>query len=294
MSLDNPETELELNDAAPLPDGEAALDATAEVEAEPEQLSIVIEGEDAPVDEYALDPEEEATLGDKGRKTLKQLRKVAEENAKRARELERKLAAVEAQQPKAAPPKRPTLEECGFDDDVFAQRMEEYTRAQIEVRAEQAKAEERAKAQEEEYRGRHARYVEQKASLRVEGFDAAEDAVKGALNVAQQSMIVRNVDDPAKVVYALGRHPKALAELAAVTDPDRFAYKLAQLERKIAVTNKPSVPQPESKLRGGGAAAAPVAVSAKSVDALRVKAEQSGDYTAYFAAQRALREAGKR
>lgn len=288
MTLDNPVTD-ELPEDAALIDAPEPEAEQPEPEAEPE-LSIVIEGEEPPEDDLALDPDEEANLGDKGKNTLKRLRALAKENAKKAREMEAKLAAIEAERaPRIEPPKRPTLADCGFDDEVFAAKMEEYVVAQAKVKEEHARLEQEQKASEEDYRARHSKYVESKAALRVTGFDDAEQAVKDALSKEQQSIIIRNVPDAATVVYALGRSPKKLAELAAIRDLDRFAFRLAELKGEIKVTTK-TPPPVETKLRGGTGSALPS--SPADLEKLRSKAQQSGDYTAYFAAKAALKSAG--
>lgn len=289
MTLDNPVTELETE----LPEGEADAIADVEaeeIEAEPE-LSITIEGEEPPADEFALDPEEEANLGDKGKKTLKHLRQLAQDRAKEARELKAKLAAIEAErQPKAEPIKRPTLADCGFDDEVFAAKMEEYVVAQAEAKAQQARIEQEQKASEEDYRARHTRYTEAKAALKVEGFDAAESVVKEALTKEQQSIIIRNVPDAATVVYALGRSPKKLAELAAIRDLDRFAFRLAELKGEIKVTQK-EPPKPESRLRGGAGGAVTGSLQ-KQLEAAEKRSETTGDRTEVLRIRRLMREAG--
>lgn len=284
MTLDNPVTELE----AELPESEAIAEVE-QVEAEPE-LSITIEGEEPAEDELAIDPDDEAQLGDKGKRTLKHLRQLAQDRAKEARELKAKLAAIEAERkPQVEPPKRPTLADCGFDDDVFAAKMEEYVVSQAKVREEQARIEQEQKASEEDYRQRHARYTESRATLKVDGFDEAEHAVKEALSKEQQSIIIRNVPDAATVVYALGRSPKKLAELAAIRDLDRFAFRLAELKGEIKVTTK-TPPQPETKLRGGSGSKLPTTPS--DIAKLQRVAEETGDYSAYFAAKAAMRAAG--
>jgi hypothetical protein len=250
-----------------------------EIESEgQDDLVITIEGEDA--EEEAADEE----LGPKGQQALAAARKAAREAASKARSLEAELAEARAMSaPKDAVIERPTLEACGFDPDLLEKKLEVYLVAQSEVKAKAAAREAEMKAADDDYQARLAKYATEKKAIKVDDFDGLEDAVRGALTKEQQSVMVRNVENLAHVIAALGKSKKALAELTAEKDIDRFAYRLAKLEGKITVTTK-APPPPETKLRGGGG----IAVAQVSMEKLKERAESSGDYTEYFAAKRRL------
>ncbi len=244
------------------------------------ELSIVI-GDDDPEDDV-----DESQLSDSGKRALHRLREMAKEKAREARELKARLDAVESDTKPKDRPKEPTLEECGYNDAEYAKRMKEYLKAEAEAEAEEKTRRAAQEADEADYRGRIERYTEARKSLKVRDFDAAEDVVRAALSKQQQSILIRNLEDPAKVIYALGTSKKALAELAAVKDHDRFAYRLAKLEGEIKVTQK-APPEPESKI-GKGSSSAAAMPSQRLADAEK-EARRTGDYTEVFKLRRASR-----
>lgn len=257
-----------------------------ETQEEPEaELQITI-GSDEPDDD-----EDTAELGEKGRHALQAARKAQREAASEARKLKARIAEMEAERaPKVEEIKRPTLEECGFDDEAYARRVEEYVVAQAEVRARAAAQEAARKAEEDDYSERHGRYTAAKSALKVDGFGEAEEAVREALSREQQSILIRNLDDPAKMVYALGRSPKALAELAKVRDLDRFAYRLAKIEGEIKVTQK-APPPVESKLKGGAGATVATGTLSAQLAAAEKEAERTGDRTKVLSLRRQIQAA---
>jgi hypothetical protein len=256
-------------------------------DSESEELSIVIEG-DAPEEEDVTDEE----LGEKGARAVKRLRELAKENAKKARDAERQLAEIKASTVKEVPAlKKPTIADCGYDEDKFADEMRKFVAAEAEVKANEDRQREKEAAEREDYDKRHENYKSAKSSLKVQDYDEAEERVREALSPAQQSMIIRNLDDPAKVIYALGRSKKALAELAGIKDHDRFAFRLAKLEGEVKVTTR-TPPPAETKLRpGSGSPGAVVSLSQQLAKAQK-QAEDSGDYTEVLSLKRQMREAG--
>lgn len=260
-------------------------------EDEEAELSITL-GDDAPEDEE--DAEIEAELGDKGKRALKRLREVAAEKAREAREAKAKLAAIEAERAgaQADAPKKPTLEGCGFDEAEYEKQMAAYVVAQAEAQKAQEAAAAEAKRNEEDYQQRFEKYGEAKKSLRVADFDEAEDTVRQALNVHQQAVIIRNAAKPEEVIYALGRSKKALAELAAIKDIDRFTYRLAKLEGEIKVTKK-TPPPVESRLRGGSAGSAVASNLEQQLEAAEKEAAQTGNRTKVLAIKKQMQAAGR-
>lgn len=276
--LDNPQAD----------DTEAETPETPEAEPEavaPEgEIVIAIDGEEPEPDE---DAEIEAELGDKGRHALRALRDATKAARAEARELKAKLAEREAVQPAAQPEvKRPTMEDCGFNEESYADKMAEYLSAKAAADAKKATEAAEAKAREAAYQDKLTRYHAERPKVGVD--DDAQAKVVGALTAQQQTALMDASGDPAKVVAALAKTPKVLAELAGIKEIHRFTYRLAQIEGKITVTTK-EPPPPESKLRGGVAAEAPI--NAGSLEKLRQKAEATGDYSAYFRAKAAARGA---
>lgn len=262
-----------------------APEPEAELPEETGEIVVQIEGEEAEPDE---DAEIEAELGDKGKHALKAAREAAKQARAEARELKAKLAEREAQ---AAPPapelKRPSMEDCGFNEDVFAEKMASYVAAKKDADAAKAAEEAETKAREDAYQAKLARYNSERGKVGVD--DDAQAKVVAALNAQQQAALMDASADPAKVVAALAKTPKVLAELAGIKAIHQFTYRLAQIEGKITVTQK-EPPPPESKLRGGVAASG--GNWKAMMDAAEKRAEISGDRTEIAQLRRRMREAG--
>ena len=248
------------------------------------EIVISIDGEETDADEDTLDPE----IGEKGVNAIKAARIAAKEARAEAREAKAKLADYEA---KVAKPvlelKRPTLEECEFNEDTFAARMADFVVGQRNVDAKKAEAAAAAKASETAYSEKLTRYHSERGKIGVD--DDAQSRVVSALNEGQQTALMDASLDPAKVVAALAKTPKVLAELAGIKEIHRFTYRLAQIEGKIQMTTK-APPPPETRLRGGTSGG--LGTLASQLDAAESKAEASGDRTEVLRLKRAMRDAG--
>jgi hypothetical protein len=122
-------------------------------------------------------------------------------------------------------------------------------------------------------------YQGAKASLKVRDFEFAEDVVQDTLSVMQQGMIVQGAENPALVVYALGKNPKKAKEIASITDPVKFAFAVAKLETQLKISNRKAQSSPERKISG---TARPSGAVDSTLDRLRAEAEKTGDYSKVF------------
>jgi hypothetical protein len=256
--------------------------------AEEPELVVTIDGEEPDADPDAA---AEAELGEAGKRALARAREAAKENAAKARKAEAELERIrQSQAPKVETVKKPTMEECGFDEDTYAERMAAFVEAQAKVKAEEAKRKAEEEAATADYSARFEGYTQAKAKMPPADFEAAEGAVTSALTLQQQSIIVATTQNPAHVVLALGRSPKALAALAEIKDPVKFTYALAQTEGKITVTTKPK-PQAETVLRGGAAGAGGMSLS-KQLELAEKEADRTGDRTQVQRIKREMKAAG--
>ena len=89
--------------------------------------------------------------------------------------------------------------------------------------------------------------------------------------------MIQGADDSALLIYALGKNPKKAKELAEITDPVDFAFKVAKLEAQLKVSSK-KAPKPEKRVSGGKAGGLGGNVE-RELERLRDKAMKSGDYT---------------
>lgn len=278
--LDSEQPEDLIDETAEVGGDEAESEAQAPEDAaqdgdEQAELTITL-GEEDPDDDAGI----EEALDDKGKRALARLREVAKENARKARELAAELAAAKAEKEAVAEAElvKPVPEAFGYNMDRFEEALIAYheKRQALDARkAEAQKAEDDAKA---DFQARFDAYTKAKSAIRVPDFEDVEDVVRQALTPQQQSIILRNSDRPEQVIYALGKSPKALSELAKVKEFDRFAFQLAKLEGSIKVSQK-SPPPPESKLKGGNAAAAASGNLASQLKAAEARAEITKDRT---------------
>lgn len=219
---------------------------------------------------------------------VKELRKSHREAQKRIRELEAQVQTkeqAEVHKPVSLGPK-PRLEDYDYDTDRFDQAVSEWYERKIAVDQEQAKAKQAEEAQQQEWRQKLDQYERAKTSLKVRDYEDAEVMTQQLLNVTQQGIVLQGADNPALVVYALGKNPKKAKELAEIKDHVKFAFAIAKLEKDLKVTNKSkNIPQPERVVGGSGRISGAVN---SNLAALKAEADKSGDYTKYFAEKRRI------
>jgi hypothetical protein len=226
---------------------EEVLELTEEVEApeevtEPEAEAEIIEEEIVVSfgDEAAPASEAEAP------EWVRDLRK-------RNRELERELSEARKGQapqvPEVGP--EPTYESCEYDDERFKEEYKAYLERKAKAESAVTEAQKAQVAARERYQAKVETFAEQKQTLGVKDFGEAEAEVLGALSDAQVAILIHGAEDKAKLVYALGKHPEKLRQLAAVSDPIEFAFAAAKLEAQTKVEKRRPATNPESSIRAG-------------------------------------------
>jgi hypothetical protein len=270
QDVDTPvEEEIEVPEAEP----EEVPEQPAEPEPEPEEITVAI-GDETPAEEEQ----------EKAPEWVRDLRK-------QHRELQRKVREYEARDqvaPKVKPlGEKPTLEGSDYNTEQYEAALEAWYRQ----RDEQAKLEAQAKAQAEEaersWKSRLDSYGKAKADLKVRDFEDAEAVVLESFNQTQQGVVLHGADNPAMVVYALGKNPKKAKELASIADPVRFAFAVAKLESQLKIVPRAKPPAPERALPVG---TAPVSGGSDStLDRLREKAAQTGVFTEVHAYKQKLK-----
>ena len=217
---------------------------------------------------------------------VKELRKQNRELARQNRELQAKQQIQPAQPKTAVLGPKPTLEGCDYDGEKFAEELEKWHATKQEVAQQEASAKAAQAEQQKAWQTTLESYATKRAALKVPDYEDAEAATQDALNVTQQGVILQGAENPAHVVYALGNNPKKAAELAAITDPVKFAFAVAKLEQGLKVTNrKASTPPPEKTLSGSGAKSGTVD---SQLERLRADAMKSGDFTKVVAFKRQM------
>lgn len=223
-------------------------------------------------------PEEEELDDKDAPEWVRNLRKTNREQLKRIRELEAQNAQKEKEKPATPQPvgAKPKLEDFDYDTEKFETALlnwNEQKRKADELKRQ--KQQEEAQIQEE-WKKTLATYGEKKSQLKVRDFDEVEEVVLSALDQTQQGIMVQGAEDAAKLVYALGKNPTRLKELASIKDPVKFAFAAAKLEKDMKVRGRKAPPPPERPVSGTGPKSGTVD---NTLEKLRKEAEKTGDYT---------------
>lgn len=206
---------------------------------------------------------------------VRDLRKQHRELARRNRELEERLAANAAPAAPAVGTK-PTLEGCDYDAERYERDLAAWFDRKRAADAEQQRLEQEQRNAQRAWQEKLAAYTAAKATIKAPDYEDAEALVQEQFNVTQQGILLQGLENAALVVYALGKNPKRAKELAAITDPVRFAVAAGKLESQLKVTNRPKPPAPPRTITSTG----PVSGAVDSqLERLRAEAERTGDYT---------------
>lgn len=264
--------------AAPLTEDEPPADeppaeeAEAAAPAEPDEVQVLI-GDEAPPDE----PEQ--SFDGPAPDWVKELREEQRRLRRQVREYEAKERAAQQQAAPSTPAlgAKPRLEDHDYDTDRYEAALESWYKQKDAVEAAKRQQEQALAEQERAWKSRLDTYGQQKAALKVRDYEDAEATVQETLNVTQQGVVLQGAENPALVVYALGKNPKKAKELAAITDPVRFAFAVAKLEQQLKITPRAKPPAPERTVPAG---TAPVSGATDSaLERLRSEAERTGDYS---------------
>lgn len=255
-----------------------ATEQTPEESAEPDEVVISIGDE----------PIEEAK--EQAPEWVRDLRRSDREKSKRIKELEAKLQSVVS--PEAKPitlGKKPSLSDDGIDYDaeLFEQRLTEWHERKRQIEQQENEQKRERDAQEQAWKDRLDAYAKSKESLKVKDYEDAEAVAQETLNVTQQGILVQGADNPALIIYALGKNPAKAKELAGIKDPVKFAFAIAKLETQLKVTNRKAPPPPEKVVQGTGRASGAID---STLERLRAEAEKTGDMSKVMAYKRANRK----
>ena len=241
-----------------------------------EEVVITIKGESPP-------PEEEEKQAPEW---VKNLRKSYRELQREKRELEEKLKMV-LPAPENNPVvlgKKPTLEACDYDSDKFETELAGWFERKRQSEEAEAKQRTKQQSEQEAWQKKLEGYNQSKTGLKVSDFTEAEETVLENLSVTQQGIILQGAQNPAVMVYALGKNPKKAKELAEITDPVAFAFAVAKLETQLSVTRK-QLPPPEKRIVSNGNPG----TSSVQLDRLRDEAARTGDFTKVIAFKKQLK-----
>ena len=250
-------------DEANAPEGLSAETAADATEQATEEEIVVSIGEESP-------PPEEQT---RAPEWVRELRKSHRELQRRNRELEEKAKVTAVEQPPAVG-KKPTLEDLDYDAERYETALSSWYDQKRRADEAAAKAREAAAAQDRAWQSKLDAYGKAKAELKVRDYEDAEAYAQETFSITQQGVMLQGAENPALVIYALGKNPTKAKELSSITDPVKFAFAVAKLEAQLKVTPRKAPPAPERTVRG----TAPVSGTVDStLERLREEAARTGD-----------------
>ena len=256
-----------------------ANDGETEAEEEDESVVVTIAGE--------TPPQEDEEETDRAPEWVRDLRKQYREEKRRNRELEEKLASMSGgSQSEIQLAEKPSLEKADYDTERYEQELAAWYEQKRKYDEAEAAKQAEQQAVEQEWKQKLEGYQSAKSDLKVRDFEDAEDTVQETLSVTQQGMILQGAENPALLVYALGKNPKKAKELASIQDPVKFAFAVAKLETNLKVTKRKASSKPEKALSG---TARPSGSVDSTLERLRAEAERTGDYSKVFAYKRQKR-----
>jgi hypothetical protein len=253
--------------------------------------------EAAAADEDAIDDEVEVSIGDKPVQAeepkqsapawVRELRRRERELQREVRELRAKAQTPQAENQPPAVGAKPKLEDHDYDAEKFEVALAGWFERKRQADEHAAKQKQSEEQQKQAWQARLDAYGKAKASLRVRDYEDAEASVTESLNVTQQGIIVSGAENPALVTYAIGKDPAKLKELAAISDPVKFAFAVAKLETQLKVNPRKPAAAPEvivkstTRLAGGS--------HDQVLERLYEEADKTGDRTKVIAYKAKLR-----
>jgi len=241
-------------------------------------MEVKLPDTEADVIETTPEPEEAAVVEvevEAAPSWVKELRKSHREVQRENRELRKKLEGPKDDKPKVLRDK-PRLAAHDYDDEAFEKDLETWYNEKREVEAVQLTAQQQKDEQAKAWQARLDTYATQKGELGYEDYADAEDEVLHTLSEIQQGILIQGSDNPAAVVYALGKSPKKAIDLASITDPVKFAFAVAKLEKGLDMNKTPKAapPAPETRVKGSANSSGTVD---STLDKLREEADRTGD-----------------
>jgi hypothetical protein len=251
-----------------------------EIEPEDTEEVVVSIGEEAP-------PPEEHTPAPEW---VKELRKTNRELQRQNRELQGRLQAAPPETKPVVIGNKPKLEDHDYDADKYEEALANWFERKRQADDANAKQEAEVMNQQKAWQAKLDGYGKAKAELRVKDFEDAEEVAQQVFSITQQGVLLQGADNPALVVYALGKNPAKAKELAEIKDPVKFAFAVAKLEKDLKVTNRRQAPAPERIVTGTGRSAGAVD---STLERLREDAARTGNMTKVIAYKAQKRSATK-
>jgi hypothetical protein len=246
---------------------------------EPEEVVVSIGEEAPPPEEHTPAPE-----------WVRELRKTNRELQRQNRELQSKLQVQPTENKPVVIGAKPKLEDHDYDADKYEEALTGWFERKRQADEVNAKQQAEVMNQQKAWQAKLDGYGKAKAELRVRDYEDAEAVAQEVFSITQQGVILQGAENPALVVYALGKNPKKAKELAEVSDPVKFAFAVAKLEKELKVTNRRAAPAPERIVSGTGRSSGAVD---STLERLREEASRTGNMTKVIQYRAQKRSASK-
>jgi hypothetical protein len=211
---------------------------------------------------------------------------------KRNRELAAEIARLKSEkgdnheQPVLGP--KPKLVEFDYDEDAFDKALDQWHEHKRQIEAAENEAQRKQRESKEAWQRELQDFEQKKAKLARPDYDDVELRVADTLNQVQQAIIVKGGKhfDPAAMIYALGKSPSKLEQLAKISDPLDFAFTVASMSKELKVIQRKKGVEPETRVKGS----APLS-SGKDIhlEKLEREADRTGDRSKVIAYKRQQR-----
>lgn len=221
---------------------------------------------------------------------VRELRKSHRELQRQNRELQAKLQVQPTETKPVVMGAKPKLEDYDYDADKYEEALTNWFERKRQADNVNAAQEAEVMNQQKAWQAKLDGYGKAKAELRVKDYEDAEAVAQELFSITQQGVMLQGADNPALVVYALGKNPKKAKELADIKDPVKFAFAVAKLEKELKVTNRRQAPAPERIVTGTGRSAGAVD---STLERLREDAARTGNMTKVIAYKAQKRSASK-
>lgn len=230
--------------------------------------------------EFSFDDDGEESDPFKGQEAPEWVKQVRKEN----RELKRQLKQRESQQheQQQALREKPTLDAHEYDSDAYEQDYAAWL-------SEKSQHDARQKAEQEKYQHYDERYKSSVDAVRakVADYDEIEQSIVETVPPQRQALIKMLVDDPARMVVALGKSPAQLEKLLGLDDI-QFAKQIVLMEQQMSSKTKsrnPNKPKPKTHELEGAAGGVDTKLAK-----LEAEAAKTGDRSKIHAYNRSKRQ----
>ena len=223
---------------------------------------------------------------------VKELRKNYKLVQREKKELERKLEAIVPTETKPVELRRkPTIEDFDYDAEEFEKGLISWYEEKRKFDAAEEAKQKQVENEQKEWNSVLVNYEKSKTTLNADFYEEAELIVQDMFTDIQQSVILQATNNPAMVVYELGKNPAKAKALASEKNLVKLAAMIGKMEIELNPKSIKKAPPPEKKIVGTGPKSGTMDSTLKKLEA---EADRTGDRTKVIQYKRKLQEQNKK